>query len=603
MSTPIEDYALIGNLRTAALISRNGSIDWLCPPRFDAPACFAALLGTPDHGRWLITADDGSAPTSRRRRPGSLVVETIYETPSGAVQVVDAMLGDELRTDVVRRVTGLHGRVRMRHELVVRFDYGRVRPWVHRAPDASDLGGDELLSITAGPDSICLRGPVLPMASGGTHVGDFEVAQGQVMTFVLTWQPSHLPTPEPIDVTSRLEASMASFRGWIDRCGYQGPYRQPVLDSLAVLRALTHAGTGGIVAAATTSLPETIGGSRNWDYRYCWLRDASLTLNAFLTAGYRDETQLWREWLLRAAAGDPEDLQIMYTIDGARRLPETQLKELPGYAGSAPVRVGNAAYRQRQNDVFGEVMQALARARRSGMPEMGQSWAVQLALLDHLADRWHRPDHGIWEMRGPQRRFTHSLAMVWAAFDCAVHAVEAEGLEGPVDHWRATRDKIRQAVVEDALTEGGWYAQHPQTDEVDAALLLLPRIGIVSADDPAYARTVRRIEETLVQDGLVRRYRTEAGVDGLGGSENTFLACSFWLAEAYARMGRREEAHALMGRLCDLRNEVGLLAEEYDAAGGHFVGNVPQALSHLALVDAAYALSDADAGVWTRGPA
>lgn len=593
MSTPIADYALIGDMRTAALVDRRGSIDWLCLPAFDSDACFAALLGEPAHGRWLLGPREPHA-VERSYRPGTLTLVTRYTTATGVAEVIEFMPTVDGRRDVVRRIRGVKGRVRFDHEWIVRFGYGRRRPWVHRVPDHSDLGCDEMLVAVAGADAIGMRGPVLPTAHGDTHSGVFEVRAGDQMTFTLSWWPSHRQAPPPLDVTQALFATEREFRAWSHRSTYAGPHADAVAGSLAVLRALTDSETGGIVAAPTTSLPEQIGGSRNWDYRYCWLRDASLTLTAFLEAGYRHETRVWRDWLLRAIAGSPADMHIMYGIDGRLELPEHPLDHLPGYEGSRPVRVGNGAALQQQRDVLGEVMIALHEARRRGVADTPDAWALQVALVDHLEETWDKPDQGIWEIRGPARHFTHSEAMSWAALDRAVEAVESTAgtthpLEGPVEKWRQTRDRVREAVLTRGVAKAGHFTQHDETDEVDASLLLAP-IGFVAPDDPRYVATVERIERDLVRDGFVYRYRTASGVDGLTGSENPFLACSFWLLRAYALMGRTDDATTLMERLLALSNDLGLLPEEYDPENRRFVGNYPQAFSHLALVEAAFAL-------------
>ncbi|MGZ4698073.1 MAG: glycoside hydrolase family 15 protein [Oryzihumus sp.] len=589
MALPIEDYALLGDTGTAALLGRDGSVDWLCLPRFDSPACFAALLGTPEHGRWLLGPVE-AARTTRRYLGSSFVLETTHETNTGVVRVTDVMpLGDG-RADIVRRVQGVSGTVRVRHEWVVRFSYGKVRPWVNRHKDDH---GHEWISAIAGPDMLVLRGDRLPQPEDGHHVDEFEVAAGDELTFSTTWFKSHHPVPEPLDVDERIAETLARSEHWAGNCDHTGPWREAVVRSLLVLRLLTHAGTGGIVAAPTTSLPEDFGGHRNWDYRYCWLRDASLTLQALLGSGYLEETLLWRGWLLRAIAGDPADMQIMYAVDGGRELPERELDHLPGYAGSRPVRVGNGAVEQRQTDVLGEVMAALEQARRMGLKETEDSWALQSALVEELAEHWDEPDNGLWEIRGPQRQFTHSRVMVWAAFDAAVSAVERHGLSGPVDQWRAIRDEVHREVLERGFdAERGTFVQHYDTCEVDASLLLIPAVGFLPGNDPRVLGTIRAVEEDLMHEGLVLRYRTQSGVDGLSGDEHPFLACSFWLVSAYALAGRRAEAEALMGRLVGLANDLGLLAEEYDPVRERMVGNFPQAFSHLALIGAAMTLRD-----------
>ena len=587
MALPIEDYAVLGDLGTAALVGRDGSVDWLCLPRYDSPACFAALLGTPANGRWLL-APAGDATTTRRYLGDTFVLETTHRTTDGTIRVTDWMPLADNRADVVRRVEGVSGTVRVRHEWIVRLSYGKIRPWVSRRHDSE---GRELISAIAGPDMLILRGPRLPHARDGIHADEFDVSEGDELTFSTTWFRSHHPIPTMLDRDRHLHDTVRATEEWADRCTHRGPYREALVRSLLVLRLLTHGGTGGIVAAPTTSLPEDFGGSRNWDYRFCWLRDASLTLEALLAAGYEQETLLWRDWLLRAIAGDPWDLQIMYAVDGARDLPERELDHLPGYAGSRPVRIGNGAVCQRQTDVLGEVMAAMALARRAGLEETPDSWALQRALVDELAEHWDEPDNGLWEIRGPQRHFTHSRVMVWVAFDRAISAVEDHGLEGSVDRWQEAREKVRHEILQqgyDAQRET--FVQHYDTTEVDASLLLLPAVGFLAGDDPRVLGTIRAVEQDLLRDGLVLRYRTSTGVDGLPGDEHPFLACSFWLVSAYAFAGRFDDARALMDRLVGLANDVGLLSEEYDPVKGHMVGNFPQAFSHLALVGAAFHL-------------
>ena len=591
---PIEDYAVIGDTGTAALVGRDGSIDWLCLPRFDSPACFAALVGSRENGRWLL-GPVGPATTTRRYLGNSFVLETTHETPTGVVRITDFMPIGDGRADVVRRVEGLSGTVRIRHEWVVRFSYGKVRPWVSRRADAPEIGSGEMISAIAGPDMLVLRGSRLPHAVDGRHEDEFDVVAGERLTFSTTWFRSHLQVPPPMDVDDRFEHTVALWDEWAGYCDHSGPYRDAVVRSLLVLRVLTHGGTGGIVAAPTTSLPEQFAGPRNWDYRFCWLRDASLTLEALLRSGYHEETVLWRNWLLRAVAGDPEDMQIMYAVDGSRELPERELNHLAGYADSRPVRIGNAAVDQRQTDVMGEIMAALDLAREQGLEDSPESWSLQRALVANLANHWDEPDNGLWEIRGPLRRFTHSCVMVWVAFDRAIKAVERHGLEGPVERWRELRTAVHAEVMDRGYNvQRGCFTQHYDTTEVDASLLVLPTFGFIAGDDPRFLGTIRAIEQDLLRDGLVLRYRTETGVDGLPGDEHPFLACSFWLVTAYTHAGRLEDAHALMRRLVALANDVGLLSEEYDPVNARLVGNFPQALSHLALIGAALALHDAD---------
>ncbi len=597
MALPIEDYAVLGDTRTAALVGKDGSVDWLCLPRFDSHACFAALLGGPEHGRWLIGPAEGQDVTVSRQYVGdSAALETTYTSATGRVKVRDVMPAHDGRADLVRQVVGVEGRMRIRHEWVVRFGYGKIRPWVHR----QRVHGERVITAVAGPDRLILSGPRLPTAVDGRHVDEFEVSAGEELTFATTWQHSHHKVPRVEDHQPRVDATIARFEDWAARCSYQGPYRDAVVRSLLTLLLLTHSATGGIVAAVTTSLPEDFGGERNWDYRFCWLRDASLTLEALLECGYASEARLWRDWLLRAVAGDPQDLQIMYAVDGSRDLFERTLDHLPGYAGSRPVRIGNGAADQRQSDVLGEVMIALEMARDIGDDDHGDSWSLQCTLVEELAAHWDEPDNGLWEIRGPRRRFTHSRVMVWVAFDRAITAVEEHGLDGPVERWRELRDQIRAEVMEHGFsTARNSFTQHYDTDEVDASLLVLSDVGFIAGDDPRMLGTIKAVEDDLLRDGLLLRYRTSSGVDGLSGDEHPFLACSFWLVEAYARAGRIEDADKLMRRLLELPNDVGLLAEEYDSRQRRFVGNFPQAFSHLALVGAATQL---EAAVRRREP-
>jgi GH15 family glucan-1,4-alpha-glucosidase len=592
MALPIEDYALVGDRGTAALIGRDGSVDWLCLPRFDSPACFAALLGTPEHGRWLLAPADDSADgkgvtTSRRYVGNSAILETTFTTPTGVLVLRDVMPDGDGRADLVRTVRCTVGTVRVQHEWVVRFEYGLVRPWVSR----QEVGGQEVIVATAGPDKLMLRGPRLPHAVDGHHEDEFDLAAGEVMTFSTTWVRSWRDLPEPLPFDDRVEATRAEHERWASLCVADLPHADLVRRSLLTLRLLTHAETGGIVASPTTSLPEDFGGERNWDYRYCWLRDAALTLESLLAAGYTDEARDWRDWLLRAVAGDPEDLQIMYTVDGGRRLPERVLDHLDGYQASSPVRIGNAAVDQRQTDVLGEVMIALEDARNAGIGETDQSWALQRALVEELAGHWDAPDNGLWEIRGDLRHFTHSRVMVWVAFDRAIKAIEDHGLDGPLERWRELREQVRAEILAKGFdAERGTFTQHYDTRELDASLLNISLVGFLPGDDERMLGTIRAIEEDLMHRGLLRRYRTQTGVDGLPGDEHPFLACSFWLVSAYARAGRLADAHELMDRLCALANDVGLLSEEYDVDGDRMAGNFPQAFSHLTLVQAALSL-------------
>ncbi|GAA2003531.1 glycoside hydrolase family 15 protein [Nocardioides kribbensis] len=590
MPLPIEDYALIGDRRTAALVGTDGSVDWLCLPRFDSPACLAALLGTPEHGHWQLVPTVPYA-TERRYLGSSAMLETTFTTAAGVVTLTDVMPRGDQRADLVRRLVCVSGTVPMRHEWRLRPDYGRIRPWVRR----ECLGGEDVITAVAGPDKLVLRGPRLPVAVDHTHADEFSLAAGEELSFAMVWLPSHVEPGHLGDLDARVAETVAEDEAWAQVCRQDLPHPEAVRRSLLTLRLMTHEVTGGIVAAPTTSLPEEFGGERNWDYRFCWLRDAALTLASLLQAGYTEEAAAWRDWLLRAVAGDPEDLQVMYAVDGSRRLPESELDHLPGYAGSRPVRIGNGAVGQRQHDVLGEVMDALALVREHLGDDDPNAWALQRALVDDLVTRWRDPDHGIWEIRGEPRHFTHSRAMVWVAFDRAVRAVEERGLPGDVDRWRRERDAARDLVLGEGWdSERGTFVQHPGTREVDASLLVLATIGLLPGDDPRLAGTIRAVEEDLLRDGLVLRYRTASGVDGLSGDEHPFLACSFWLASAYAVVGRLDDARALLGRLVGLSTDVGLLAEEYDPGAERMVGNFPQAFSHLALVQAAFHLAAAE---------
>ena len=589
MALPIEDYALIGDRHTAALVGRDGSIDWLCLPRFDSPACFAALLGTDDHGHWQL-CPDGAYESSRRYLGASGVLETTFTTPTGVVTLTDLMPRNDGQADVVRKVTGVSGVVHLRHEWMVRFDYGQVRPWVRR----EEIGGERVITAIGGPDRLVLRGPRLPVATDHRHNDDFDVHAGDELVFSTTWVPSYAQLHHLVDLGDRIPETMELDEEWAVLCRADLPHAEVVQRSLITLRLLTHAETGGIVAAPTTSLPENFGGERNWDYRYCWLRDAALTISSLLAAGYTEEALVWRAWLLRAVAGDPEDLQIMYAVDGARRLPEHVVEHLPGYERSAPVRIGNGAVDQHQADVLGEVMIALENTRTARAQAEVDAWALQRVLVQNLAKKWQEPDHGLWEIRGPRRRFTHSRAMVWAAFDRAVRAIEHFDLDGPLEEWRRLRDEVHEEVMTLGFDTGrNTFTQHYDTREVDASLLVLADIGFLAPDDPRMLGTIAAVEQDLMRDGLLLRYRTETGVDGVAGDEHPFLACSFWLVSAYVGAGRLAEAHALFDRLVGLANDVGLLSEEYDVGAARMAGNFPQAFSHLALVQAAFRLADA----------
>jgi len=589
MPLPLENYALIGDLHTGCLVGTDGSVDWLCFPRFDSASMFGALLGDRDHGRWLVAPVDAEATSTRRYLDDTFVLVTRWTTSTGVVEVTDFMPIGDRRADLVRRVTGVEGTVTLHEDLRIRFGYSTALPWVRQLPDGDDVA----LVATAGPDAVVVRGPHLT-AADHTHAARFDVAAGETVDMTLTWYPSHREPPTPIDVDERLAQTTAWWRDWASRCEVTGAWSAEVRRSLLILRALTNEDTGGIVAAATTSLPEQLGGSRNWDYRYVWLRDASMTLQALILHGFAEEAEQWRGWLLRAIAGDPADVQIMYGLAGERLLLEREVAELPGYEGASPVRVGNAAFTQYQGDVFGEVMIALHEARQLGVAESEYSWPLQRALMQYVEDNWERPDNGIWEIRGELQHFTHSRVMVWAALDRAVAGVEQFGLEGPVERWRRLRDEVRAEIEREGWDPTrGTYTQHYGSTEVDASLLQMAQVGFVAPDDPRMTGTVAAIEHDLLHDGLLLRYRTESGVDGLAGGENPFLTCSFWLVEQYARSGRLDDATALMDRLVGYANDVGMLSEEVEVATGRHVGNTPQALSHLALVRAADAIAGA----------
>lgn len=596
MSRPIEDYGFIGNMLSCALVARDGSIDWLCLPRFDSGACFAALLGTREHGRWKIAPAGKILHVSRRYRPGTTILETSFETPEGAVTIIDFMplAEDEDHVDLVRIVRGDRGRVEMDMDLVLLFDYGRTTPWVRRT--------DHGLRAVAGPDAVELSTPVDLQGKHMRTVATFSIGAGAQVPFTLSWHPSYLPASRRWDPAGQLEETERWWQEWSGACTFalekQHPWHEAVTRSLITLKALTFQPTGGIVAAATTSLPETIGGERNWDYRYCWIRDATLTLLALVSSGYRSEARDWREWLLRAAAGHPKQLQIMYGLAGERRLTEIELPWLPGYGGSKPVRVGNAAYDQLQIDVYGELMDALHVGRKFMLEPSEASWRFQKLLLADLEGKWNEPDEGIWEVRGGRRHFTHSRLMAWVAYDRGIKAVEDFGLSGPVDHWRTLRDTIR-----DDILSNGWnakqnsFVQYYGGEALDASLLLIPSVGFLPPEDARVIATVEAVQRDLVEDGLVLRYRPDDTPDGLRGAEGTFLVCSFWLVDALTMIGRLDEAEALFERLLSLRNDVGLLAEEYDPRQGRQLGNFPQAFSHVGLVNAAHNL------IATQGPA
>ncbi|MEZ0383640.1 glycoside hydrolase family 15 protein [Mycobacterium sp. pW045] len=585
-SALIEDYALLGDLHTAALLGRDGSIDWLCLPRFDSPACFAALLHDESAGYWRIAPAGGGPATRRGYRGDTLIVDSEWDAPGGTVRVTDFMPPRGKSADVVRIVEGVSGRVSMRMDLTIRFDYGNVVPWIRRRDDG--------LIAVAGPDTLCLSSPVGMRGENMTTVAEFEVAAGEKVPFVLTHTPSHL-LPEAVrsEAVRALGKTESFWQNWIDQCQYRGQWADAVRRAVITLKALTYAPTGGIVAAATTSLPECLGGVRNWDYRYCWLRDATFTLQALLGTGYAAEAKAWREWLVRAVAGDPAKLQIMYGLDGTRRLPEQTLNWLSGYEGSVPVRTGNEAAGQFQLDVWGEVLDGLNLALDCGLECEDTAWDIQRALLDFLEGHWDSPDASLWEVRGPQRHFVHSKVMAWAGVDRAVHAVRNHGREGPVDRWRELADAIHADVCEHGFdTERGTFTQYYGSAGLDSALLLIPRVGFLPWDDPRVVGTVEAVQRELSSDGFLRRYDTSDGsVDGLPGTEGAFLVCTFWLADALHGIGRRDEARALFERLLGLRNDVGLLSEEYDTDSGRQVGNTPQAFSMVGLVNTARGLS------------
>ena len=581
----IEDYGLIGDLQTVALVSRDGSVDWCCFPRFDSGACFAALLGSEDNGRWLLAPAAAAVRSTRRYRHDTLILESVHEVAGGSVRVIDFMPPRGRTPDIVRIVEGLSGEVEIRSELVIRLDFGRIVPWVRRVDDA--------LVAIAGPDGLCLRTPVETHGENMSTVSHFTVSAGDRVPFVLTWFPSHEPPPDQIDPEQALADTEEYWLSWADRCTHAGDYHDEIHQSLLVLKALTYAPTGGIVAAPTTSLPEDIGGVRNWDYRFCWLRDATLTLLAMLRAGYRDEAIGWRDWLLRAVAGDPADVQIMYGLAGERRLDEYELDWLPGYEGSQPVRVGNAASTQLQLDVYGEVLDALYQARLSGAPPNDAAWSLVRKLLEWLVEGWRLEDAGIWEVRGPNRHFTHSKLMAWVAFDRAIRFNEEFDREGPVDVWRSVRDEIHAELLRRAWNEDKQaFTQSYDSSDLDASVLLIPLVGFLPATDPRMVSTVEAIRRELTVEGLILRYRPDAGVDGLPGDEGVFLACSFWLASVLGLQGRHAEARELFERLLDLRNDLGLLSEEYDPHSHRQLGNFPQAFTHLSLVNTAFVLSE-----------
>jgi GH15 family glucan-1,4-alpha-glucosidase len=584
--SPIEDYALLGDRQTAALVSRGGSIDWLCLPRFDSRACFAALLGGAEHGRWLVAPAGGPRRVERAYRPGTLVLDTTFHDEGGTVTLTDCMPLRESSPRLVRVVRGVRGRVRIRTELVVRFDYGSIVPWVRKS-------GDGLVAI-AGPDALHVRSDIPLHGEGLTTVGEVDVCEGQTVAMSLSWHPSHLPRPPCIDAAAVVAGDERRWRAWASQCAYAGEWHDVVLRSLVTLAALTHTTTGGIVAAPTTSLPEAFHGVRNWDYRYCWLRDATFTLLALFHNGFVHEARAWREWLLRAVAGDPAKLQILYGVDGERRIVEQEIPWLRGYGGARPVRIGNAAFRQRQLDVYGEVLDSVYQCQRLGLEPEVDSWDLMVKLLEFLETGWSEPDEGIWEVRGPRRQFTHSKVMAWLAFDRGVRLVEELGSAGPLERWRAIRDQIHEETCRCGFDPGlGSFVQYYGSQRLDASLLMIPLVGFLPPDDARVTGTARAVEERLMDRGLVRRYEGNPDVDGLPRGEGKFLPCSFWLADNWSLMGRLQEARRLFEHLLGLCNDVGLLSEEYDVDSGHLAGNFPQALSHVSLVNTAHNLSGA----------
>jgi GH15 family glucan-1,4-alpha-glucosidase len=585
---PIEDYALIGDCTTAALVSRSGSIDWLCVPRLDSNACLAALLGTPDNGRWSIRPADEQAKVTRRYVPGTMVLETTFETSSGCVTITDFMIPEQANSSILRILRGVRGTVDMRLHATLRFDYGLTVPWVTRLEDGSGL------RAIAGPDMMVIRSPVQVRGEGMSSVAEFGVAAGESLSFEATHVASHLPIPDAIDAEAALKLTLAYWTEWSGRCTYAGPWKETLQRSLLTLKALTYAPTGGIAAAATTSLPEKLGGVRNWDYRYCWLRDATLTLMSMMHAGYVAEAESWRQWLQRSIAGSPDQMQIMYGLAGERRLAEWEVEGLPGYQGAAPVRVGNAAHSQLQLDVYGEVMDAFYQGRRAGLGDDANNHGLQRALLHRLEELWHLPDQGMWESRGPPRHYTSSKVMAWVAFDRAVRFSEEFAMEGPADDWRRLRDEIHAEVC-----EKGWnarkncFTQYFGGEELDASLLSMALVGFLPPDDPRVVSTLAAVERELVVDGLVLRYRTDdEDADGLPKGEGVFLACSFWLADNMVLQGRKDEARALFDRLLALQNDVGLLSEEYDPRERRMTGNFPQAFSHIGLINTIFNLGE-----------
>jgi GH15 family glucan-1,4-alpha-glucosidase len=585
MPSRIEDYALLGDCETAALVAKDGSLDWLCLPRFDSGACFASLLGTPEHGRWQIAPAGEIKKVVRRYRDGTIILETTFETAEGVVTLIDGMAVRAEHPVLIRIVRGDKGQVPMRLHLVIRFDYGSIVPWVTRLPE----GG---IRAIAGPDTLLLRTPIALRGENHSTVAEFTVSKGEEVPFMLSWHHSHHSGPPPGDARKILRKTERSWRNWSKNCNCAGPWAEPIRRSLLTLRGLIYAPTGGVVAAVTTSLPEKLGGVRNWDYRLCWLRDTTFTLYALMAAGYKEEAAAWRQWVLRAAAGTPDKLQIMYGLAGERRLSEWEVDWLPGYEGSRPVRIGNGAYQQFQLDVYGELLDAMYLSRRIGLEAEQSTWDLEVNLVEFLETVWQQPDEGIWEVRGPRRHFTHSKVMAWVALDRAVKMVEKFGREGPVDRWRVLRDNIHREVCTKGFdAESNSFVQYFGAKEPDASLLMVPLVGFLPADDPRVAGTVACIERELLHDGFVQRYKAHESVDGLPPGEGTFLPCTFWLADNYVLLGRQQEAEETFKRLLGLCNDVGLISEEYDPVARRLVGNFPQAFTHVGLVNTAMNLT------------
>ena len=595
MAERIEDYAIVGDLQTVGLIGKSGSVDWLCFPRFDSGAVFSALLGSSEHGRWLIAPASGGHATEWRYREDTLILESEWQTDTGRVRVIDFMPQRETKPDIVRIVECLEGFVEMHTELVMRFDYGSIVPWVRHTDE-------ETIVAIAGPDGLVLRTPVLLDPEAMTHTAEFTVHKGNRVPFVLTWFPSSEQAPEPVDAEEALASTEQIWRDWMASCRYDGPYKPAVHRSLIVLKALTYEPTGAIIAAPTTSLPEQIDGVRNWDYRFSWLRDATFTLYALLNAGFNDEALAWRNWLLRAVAGDPAKMQILYGVAGERRIPEFELNWLPGYAGSRPVRVGNAAHEQFQLDTYGEMMDSLHEARRHGLARDDHAWALQQKVMEFLEGAWDQPDEGIWEVRGPRRHFTHSKVLAWVAFDRAIDAVERWDRPGPVERWRQIRDEIHREVCREGFNvELNSFTQAYGSDDLDASTLLIPLLGFLPPEDPRVIGTVEAIQRDLTRDGFVQRYHTHEVDDGLPTGEGVFLPCSFWLVDALLMLERDDEAVELFEKLIGVSNELGLLSEEYDPSANRLLGNFPQAFTHVGLVNSAYNLSKHTGPTHQRG--